>query len=176
MPSLPDHPRHPFSRSQSALATSSPQLTSHATMRRPSVTTSPPSVSSNHPGATPHHNQSYNHTPNQSYHLPATPISNRPIRRPSQQSISVSPPRGPANGLPPVPRNPFARPRAPSSATNSPQSAQADGSPSSGAVYDKEPKTPAEYALHAVFTRFVTAAEMKIEGFVKIGGVSFLFH
>jgi hypothetical protein len=38
-------------------------------------------------------------------------------------------------------------------------------------VVQAQPRTPAEYALHAVFTRFVTAAEMKIEAFVKHGQV-----
>lgn len=58
---------------------------------------------------------------------------------------------------PPMPKMPFARARAPSAAT---EQVQVENVPS-------EPRTPAEYALHAVFTRFVTAAEQKIELFLK---------
>jgi hypothetical protein len=121
---------HPFSRSQSSLAYPAPP----PNRRRPSVNASPPFSSS------------------------------RPIPR-GNHSVSGSSVFDADSGFgsprmespPPVPKMPFTRNRAPSSAA---LVEPMENVPS-------EPRTPAEYALHAVFTRFVTAAEQKIEAFLK---------
>ncbi|KZT36733.1 hypothetical protein SISSUDRAFT_926525 [Sistotremastrum suecicum HHB10207 ss-3] len=105
--------------------------------RRPSVTASPPL-------------------------RPSTP--SRPVKRPSRSGSVVnysdtgSEVGHPNNRFftpPPVPKVPtgIGRLRSSSQQTQDEKSV--------------EPKTPAEFALHAVFMRFVTAAELKIESFVK---------
>jgi hypothetical protein len=40
----------------------------------------------------------------------------------------------------------------------------------------KEPRTPAEYALHAVFTRFVVSADHKVDQFLKAPLVRLFLH
>lgn len=150
---------NPFNRSTSSLAYAP------ASGRRPSVTASPPHVRAHTPTF---FGQESKHTRGQSSRSKGfSHVKSQHSRtgsnfhysdNGSDQSHSFGQMSARQATPPPVPRMPNGF----NSRVNTPPPNDMDDE----AVID--PRTPFEYALHAVFLRFVTAAEMKIEIYLKM--------
>ena len=147
--------RNPFSRSTSALAHSAQNSHSFApapSIRRPSVSAGPaaspphahPSIRPSTPGSS---STDYRHV---------RAPSNRARTQRAQHSHSGALFHASDNGVeaPPIPRVPFGR----------------NDTPPLSDTEEKivmDPRTPSEFALHAVFISFAQAAEVKIVRFLK---------
>ncbi|KAF5383133.1 hypothetical protein D9615_005030 [Tricholomella constricta] len=153
VPSLDHHPypvlKNPFNRSTSSL-NQSPNIS-----RGPLNTASPPSHRPPTPGSNVRGTRgSKHHTPVKSHHSQTGSIFHA-----SDGGSDYG--HGYSSSPPPVPRVPNAFGQVNRSET-----------PPTDFEEDKivmDPKTPSDYALHAVFMRFATSAETKIEIFLRQG-------
>ncbi|KAG5637178.1 hypothetical protein H0H81_005477 [Sphagnurus paluster] len=140
--------KNPFNRSTSSLNQS------QNTPRGPSNATSPPFQRPPTPGSSARTNRGKQHTPGKSNHSQTGSIFHYSDGSSDHGHYSSSPP--------PVPRVPM--PFGQMSRSDTPPVLDFDDEK---VVVD--PKTPSDYALHAVFMRFATSAENKIETFLQQG-------
>ncbi|TDL24591.1 hypothetical protein BD410DRAFT_896782 [Rickenella mellea] len=157
--------KNPFNRSTSSLAQPIVPI------RRPSVTASPPHPRPSTPGASasdlrharaPSY-KSRGHAPARSQHSRAGSAYQNSEGSDHSHALVFGTPK--QSQPPPVPR-------VPNEYVEYGGNAYRNGTPSFDIEEEKiviDPRTPSDYALHAVFMRFATAAEMKIDNFLRQG-------